>query len=177
MEDIFIYHNSIAIVKVLSLKLKYQSRSFPLSWLKWMLMCVRLYFGFKVAFYNLDKFICEVLFKPQKRSFTTGIVQNLASGWSLSVLLVATEHSSDTYTGPSVESLISKCITFSSLLPLVLWMQKVRHLAGRSARCQTWRSSHFLLSYCSSAPFSRTALDNQNHHIQLPHPLFGSSLL
>lgn len=45
-------------------------------------MCVSLYFGFKVKYYNLDKFNLkrEMFFKPKKRSFTTGTVQNLADG-------------------------------------------------------------------------------------------------
>lgn len=60
-----------------------------------------------------------MFFKPKKRSFMTGAFQNLANGWSLSALLVATKHRSDTYTGLSDDSLISKCITFSSFFPLV----------------------------------------------------------
>lgn len=59
------------------------------------------------------------VFKHKKRSFKTSTVQNLADGWSLFALLVATEHSSDSYCGLSEESLISKWITFSSLFPLV----------------------------------------------------------
>jgi len=87
-----------------------------------------------------------MFFKLKKESCKTGTVKNLADGCSLFALLVATEHSSDTYTSLSDESLISKYINFSSLFPLffsgllarrccVLWIQKVRHLAGKSGRC------------------------------------------
>lgn len=86
-------------------------------------VCVRtcLYFGFKIKFCNLDKFNMKKrnVFQAQEKIIHGCTAQKLADGWSLSAFLVATEHSSDTYTGLSDESLISECITFSSMFPLV----------------------------------------------------------
>lgn len=175
MEEAFNYYHSISIVEFFSWSSNIKAEVFHChSWLgAWTHVCVSVcvcILGFKVKFYNLDKFYGkrEMFLKPKKRSFMTGTVQNLAGLDSLCALgshqaqlrhpLQVIRWKSNFkahyfffFVSPGLSDFLS--------LRCCVW-QKVRLLAGKSARCRTWSSSHILPWYCSSALFYRTALDN-----------------